>query len=986
MATVAPVVPPYRQKDYPRIAEALSDDEYMQYMALGQKQKRHFLENAPMDVLANIEMRQSPEGLVPPPGSEDPVRGQKGLGTPTGATREEFLTGKGFGGTGLEEFGPLKDPGYDYSGLSNMGLRAGLSLMETKQEKENFLTQNIGPGSFTTDSQGRYAIMPAFREKAGAPPGSEPLVIDAPQSGFQEVGGDIADVAGAAPEVIASAGVGMAATGYGALPAAVASGVAAGAAQAIEEGVEALYGYQLQSLDDVALDVTRETGYGLGGELFGRLLARTGKFIASPGEIRVPTEKGVLGLQKYEYGARAGESSQQITGELLDEGAIPDPYMATKRELLGRFSGLVSRVFGYNRTRDIANRRWFARNREERLGAVGADELPPLTRLDKLTDEQVGDLLQASRQGKLTGTQTALKNIGAQVKSATNSAITRLKKATGKYTPNLGEDLIRQLSRAKEEFSTAVGRVYHEADELLGAAPTIPTQRLRATAKQIYAQFPREADGSISKLVPTEVQQILESLMNTPHYIKASEMYQYRSMLGDLAYSPELLGNVKLLNLNRLKIAADRSFDDAIENNVRVTPRQEGLIVDERGYPIIKKGEDVVPLTKVEQDRLALGVKKLREAKTAYAEGMTRFDNVVVKRMARESGEAGSIEAEVALPYLIKNNNPANLQFFLNALPDDVTRATILGQLRRGHFEETLTKALDPESGQVSARRLLIAFKNLGRTGRPLYGDEYTSIMGQLQQLARAQGKLSPQIIEELADQPGQIPALLRKQFKLQQEEDLLLKETWSKKLADTSSPEVLDWLVRKASIKEIRQAKEFFGPESTEFRTIQRRSMQNILDSIYHRSDENPVEMVLNGRAFLEEIENVGLPKLRELFGEDLAQGLHNYAKKASFLTSKPKGLSGGLVAASIALNPLDHLGTLLRLKILGQLLSSPTSLRWLTNIVENPGSRTAARAATRLSGQISAQLLEEPESARDPEAATRTEEILNNMLQGSP
>ena len=528
--------------------------------------------------------------------------------------------------------------------------------------------------------------------------------------------------------------------------------------------------------------------------------------------------------------------------------------------------------------------------------------------------------------------------------------------------------------------------MFHEADALLGTAPTIPTQRLRLTAKQIYNQFPREADGSISKLVSKEVSTILESLMNVPTYIKASEMQQYRSILGDMAYSPELLGNVKLLHLNRLRTAADRSFDDAIENNVRVTPRQEGLIVDERGYPIVKKGEDVVPLDTKEKERLALGVKKLKEARDSYREGMTRFDNVVISRLAKEAGQSGGVEADAVIPYLVKNNNPGNLQYFLKALPDDATRENILGQLRRGHFDEALTKAMDPESGQVSARRLLVAFKNLGRTGRTLYGDEYTSVMAQLQQLSRAQAKLSPEIIEELAEQPGQIPALLRKQFKLQQEEDVILKQTWSTRTAGTSSPEVLDWIVRKASIKELREAREFFGPDSVEFRTIRQRSMQNLLDNIYHRSDENPVEMVLNGRAFLEEIETIGMPKLRELFGEDIALGLENYAKKASFLTSKPKGLSGGLVAANIALNPLDNISTLLRLKLLGQLLSSPTSLRWLTNIVENPGTRTAARAATRLSGQITAQLMEEDESAVDPEAMTRQEEILNNLLQGAP
>ena len=220
--TVQQTVPSYTQGDFDRISGSLDDDQYLQFQSLSQKQRRYFLEQAPMDVLVNIQMRQ--EGtLTPPPASSMPpsLQGRRSLGTPTGATRQEFLEGTGFTGTGLEEFGPIKDEGYDYSGLPNMALRAGLSLMETKREKENFLEKNVGPGSYTTDSQGRYAIMPNFREKVGAPVGDSPLIIDAPNSGFDEIGGDIADVAG------------MATSGYGAVPAAVTGALAGATGQAV---------------------------------------------------------------------------------------------------------------------------------------------------------------------------------------------------------------------------------------------------------------------------------------------------------------------------------------------------------------------------------------------------------------------------------------------------------------------------------------------------------------------------------------------------------------------------------------------------------------------------------------------------------------------------------------------------------------------------------------------------------------------------------
>lgn len=980
MATTAQqTVPSYTQADFDRISGSLDDDQYLQFQSLSQKQRRFFLEQAPMDVLVNIQMRQQGT-LTPPPVSSMPpsLQGRKSLGTPTGATRQEFLEGKGFTGTGLEEFGPIKDEGYDYSGLPNMALRAGLSLMETKREKENFLEKNIGPGSYTTDSQGRYAIMPNFREKVGAPVGDLPLIIDAPDSGFDEIGGDIADVAGMAPETISGVGAGMATSGYGAIPAAVAGALAGAAGQAVEEGVETLGGYQLQSLPEVAEDVSTEALYGFGGELFGRALSMGGKMLFSPGEVRVPLEeRGLFGLQKYGYTPRAGEETQPIVRELLDEGAIPDPYMATQRELLGRFSGLVNRVFGYNRVRDAANRRWLQTGKRDNLDAVGAGETNPLTRYDLLQDEQVGNLIQQSRNNALSEAETSLANVQAQIKSSTDAALARLRTDTGPEVPQLGQDLINQIVRSKDMFSEAVGKLYNEADSLFGGR-TIPTNRLQSTARQIYNSFPKEADGTISKLVPGEIQTYLKSLMKMPDYVTAQEMDGLRQLIGALEYSPELLGSVKTMQLGKLKRSIDAGFDDAIESNVRA---QKGVMVDEAGN-LTYLDEVVTPLGPEEAARLELGVKKLKAARAAYNEGMTRFDNVVVGRLAKQSGKSGSIEADAVLPYVIKNNNPSNLAFYLKALPDDGARNLAKQQLGRGYFEQELARAVIPETGEISARRLLTSFKNLGKTGRALYGDQYTNIMGQLQQLSRAQAKLTPELIEQIGDQPGAIPELLRKQFQVQQEADALIKDTWSKKVGDMGSPEIMDWLVRKASIKELREARDFFGPDSTEFKQIQQRGMQNILDNMFARSPENPVESVIDGRALRDALDEIGMPKLRELFNEDIAQGLQNYAKKAAFLTTKPKGLSGGLVAASIALNPLQNVGTLVRLKVLGQLFSSPTTLRWLTTIVENPGSRAAARAATRLGGQVMTQLSSEQEGAVDPEAMQQSQLLIDNFM----
>ena len=48
--TVQQTVPSYTQGDFDRISGSLDDDQYLQFQSLSQKQRRYFLEQAPMDV------------------------------------------------------------------------------------------------------------------------------------------------------------------------------------------------------------------------------------------------------------------------------------------------------------------------------------------------------------------------------------------------------------------------------------------------------------------------------------------------------------------------------------------------------------------------------------------------------------------------------------------------------------------------------------------------------------------------------------------------------------------------------------------------------------------------------------------------------------------------------------------------------------------------------------------------------------------------
>ena len=85
--------------------------------------------------------------------------------------------------------------------------------------------------------------------------------------------------------------------------------------------------------------------------------------------------------------------------------------------------------------------------------------------------------------------------------------------------------------------------------------------------------------------------------------------------------------------------------------------------------------------------------------------------------------------------------------------------------------------------------------------------------------------------------------------------------------------------------------------------------------------------------------------------------------------------------MAAQVALNPLQNVSTLIRLNILGKVLASPTGIRYLTTIIENPNARATGYAAGQLGADIIAQIAAE-DSTVDPDQLEKMKLELENAL----
>ena len=876
--------------------------------------------------------------------------------------------GSGRQDVAMELFSGLREESFDYSGLPNSKLRRGLSFMDTAGEKEAYLTDKVGPEGvgWTTDKYGRYAIMPEFREKLGGTPGDKPLTIDNPGKYDK---GDIADLAGSAPEITATILASIASRNYGLLPATLASAGAAGTAKTLEELTESGLGMQQQSVREIAADVRNEALLGGVAELGGRALVGTGKKLFSPAEVRIPTgERGLFNLKTYTYAPKVDAGSgpgvretQTLVRELLEEGAVPDVAKSAGRPILGRFSGLVETIFGYNQQKNVTNVKYLADKVNGFLKEVDAEPFDPFMSkvFPKLGEEELGALIQLQREKSKSAIElavdTSLETLKGAIKAESDAVVGRV--GIGEVPENVGTNLSGSVNKAYAEFQDSVALLYNEADQLLGNKAIVPTSALKREAQNILDRLPKKADGEPMAGISDITIQMLKDIVEMPSNITSTHMQALRTMFGDAAYSDEMLKGFGTKQFNMLKSAANEGFDLAINNGVKAV-----RFIDKNGNTVIRERT----LTPKELENTNAGLSKLKEATSSYADGIALFDNRLIKKLTRVDG----VDPDLLINQVVVRNSPGKVNQFIKATDDPEAARKML---QSGHFDSMLANATDIE-GNFSVGSVLKQIKQLGTSFPALYGNSAPTIIRSLEQLNAAQKfipkedvvRIRTSLLDSLdSGKTGEFTNLVKDYVKTVDDQFKFLDSNFQKQIGALSPEEVIPWLTTKAKSQDITAFINYYSKEAPEIVDgFKQKFMVNLLDNVYDTTKIDPVGVILNGNNLLKFIQKEGMPaRINAAFGSETAQALERFAEKASFLTTGSGSFSGGLVAAQIALNPLQNVATLVKLNILGKVLASPTGLRYLTTMIENPSVRATGYAAGQLGADIIAQI-----SANDP------------------
>lgn len=827
------------------------------------------------------------------------------------------------------------DEGVDYStGVDNFEFRSDLSRMDTAEEKAMMLDKWVGKDNWDIDSSGRYILWEEGMEALGLEGG--PTAID-------EVGlskGDVADLRGDAPAIAAGVGVGMATGGLGVLPTMGAVALGTMGAKGLDETADALRGENLQSSGEVAADLITDAGLAITGEGVARSVMPIGRYIMAPGQ-KIPVSGSTFAERlkqrliepRKESVPKVAPKRTELTNQALEMGAVPGVHQATERSITGRVQGMIEQVFGPNSFRTATN-----------VEAINTRAAELSERVPKTSGSGRKTRLKLSR--KLANAKNAFEQAENYVRDQARANVNRARDLVNRGN---SEDAATAIRNAKSSFDDEMAVLYGQVDELIGGKEIVSSKPMKDMARLILDELPKTESGNRAFISP-EAQRSLKEILQLSDKMTFQQAQRARTALREAAENPDLLGNIGKRDLSRLK----QSVDESLSPDQDFSVLERTVVFDEQGFPRIENAE--IP---VEEGKTAAEL--LKRAGEAYANGIKVFDDELVRRISRDPSVAGAIPpskvAETvsrADPDVIRN---------LKSVVDEKTWGNILDD----HLEGLYLRS-EKVDGDFSP---VLMYNNINRMGErfnAMYGKDALEVRRLIREASAKNADVNLNGLDNASD----MTLALREAVERRNALDELMgsNKDFVKKIENGSltDDQVVSYIWRKGDSKNpelLRSVRTMLGKDSQEWAAIQRKAMDGLLEHMRVESDD-AVEILLNGAGLDDAIKAYGKDNMNIMFGKELADDLAKFAETTKFLTSR-NNLSGGIVAANIALHPEKNIGKLAWMNVLGRILSSPNTIRYFTEGLRAPRTRAGAAAMTRAVSQMM-QLVDSESDALPP------------------
>jgi len=265
-------------------------------------------------------------------------------------------------------------------------------------------------------------------------------------------------------------------------------------------------------------------------------------------------------------------------------------------------------------------------------------------------------------------------------------------------------------------------------------------------------------------------------------------------------------------------------------------------------------------------------------------------------------------------------------------------------------------------------------------------GEVNTLVPGLDQKRARELFKATNKALEEAASQNPEAMSALRNADAFYkagiQKFDLPTVSAITRRASETGrvDPEmVVDYIIKPNRITRAAQIKQVL-PQA-EWTKVSRAHAEDLFSNAI-KTTENPLEpLTWNGKGLRDALEANGRSTLEIVHGRDWVDDAYKLANSLMLVQKQPT--SSGIVAANIALKPLQNLGRLAFERSLAYIVQQPGTLKYLTTGIISPNTRAGVEALARITAIATSLASDETGSARftvtSPESPVPQKPYLN-------
>ena len=801
---------------------------------------------------------------------------------------------------------------FDYeTGIQDTKLRAMLGRADSKADQEKVLREGFDllETEYTRDNLGNLALTPEGALKFGVET-EKPVLID--ERGFTRQ--DLSDLSGLGTTLVG--GVSGALIGQAAIPvpilgAVIGATIGGGAGKAAEEGIEAFQGVQAQTGSEITKDIIKEgliSGagegiFGIAGKVF-RLASGTSRVGKGVPEERV---KDIL--------------TADDKGYMLSLGTIGAPSLAARQQAIAEKALGTSKRLRNNHAKIMEDLKWL-RGADGEVDVQGAADA--LTSAAKIGDTKLSSASRVQEKKLLTHMEDIANNLGRAADQ--DVAIT--------------DDLFAAFQQSYKAFDDLVEtqflKINNAIDDTVGDAAIFNTGTISKDALQMSKRFDNAQVGT------------------NPHkaglVLKEIAQLGKKASFGQLYYARKSLRDTGMFNITSDTIGGVvDDFLPQIDNLLNINS------IDTFVAPLLKGPQNAASLKLIRE-----ASEDLDKARSFYKRGNKKFESVnsaiSKKSLINAVRNDAEINPQQVMRSLIRKNNPKLLQDAEKTIDEFKgagSFAPLKERLASEWLRDTLSKSTNTKTGSFSGYKFKQKLDEIGSTADELFGTNVKEVKKLAEQLnALSLRNIDQKVIEDFAaagaDDTG--INLLRNLAKAQDDQAKFNRNRINKKLAsgDLTATEAAEFIADGSMrAEDITSLRKFFENDADAIGKIQTYYMDNLIGDFEKNFLTDKTQFAKFGDRLLK-----NKAKIQVIYGKEMAAEMDDFGKIMKLLGESTSG--GDLVAANIAASPLENLGTIAKLSIIGQLFSSPRFYKAFTNKYKKLSSGENVKTRGQIAGEL--------------------------------